>query len=195
VACLRRGVGLPEQVLADNAFNTMGTPRPAGISAFDAKLVRLGIKPSHGRPYHPQTQGKVERLNGSSVRELIDFNARRDRREHFEARLPGLARRLQHPAAPRGAALGDVPPVRLWAPSPRPRPDTLPEVAYDAGAVLRVVSDSGTIRFGGLRVLCGRGIAGQLVEVREQDPELLVLYSSRPIRKLSTKDLRKGTVL
>jgi transposase InsO family protein len=71
-------VGLPDQVLSDNAFNTMGTPRPAGISWFDACLVRLDIRPSHGRAYHPQTQGKVERFNGTSVRELIEFNARRD---------------------------------------------------------------------------------------------------------------------
>ena len=186
-------VGMPEQVLADNAFNPMGTPRPAGISAFDAQLVRLGITPSHGRPYHPQTQGKVERLNGSSVRELIGFNARRDSREHFEADCRAW-RGVYNTLRPH-EALGDLPPVRRWTPSPRPRPDALPEVAYDAGAVLRVVSDSGTIRYRGLRVLCGRGIAGQLVEVRERDPELIVLYSSRPIRSLSTRDLRKGTVL
>ena len=45
--------GLPEQVLCDNAFSTMGTAHPAGLSWFDARLIRLGIRPSHGRPYHP----------------------------------------------------------------------------------------------------------------------------------------------
>jgi transposase InsO family protein len=186
-------VGLPEQVLADNAFNTMGTARPAGISAFDAKLVRLGITPSHGRSYHPQTQGKVERLNGSSVRELIDFNARRDCRAHFEVdcqRWRGVYNTLRP-----HEALGDVPPVQRWTPSPRPRPGALPEVAYDAGAVLRVVGDSGVIHFKGHQVLCGRGTAGQRVEVREDEHELIVLYASRTIRQLSTRELRKGTVL
>ena len=48
------------------------------VSWFDSRLIRLGVRPAHGRPYHPQTQGKVERLHGSSARELIGFNARRD---------------------------------------------------------------------------------------------------------------------
>jgi len=126
-------VGLPEQILADNAFNTMGTPRPAGISAFDAKLVRLGITPSHGRPYHPQTQGKVERLNGSSMRELIDFNARRDCREHFENDCRTW-RGIYNTLRPH-EALGDQPPVTRWRPSTRPRPAILPEVVYDSGSI------------------------------------------------------------
>jgi transposase InsO family protein len=186
-------VGLPEQILADNAFNTMGTPRPAGISAFDAKLVRLGITPSHGRPYHPQTQGKVERLNGSSVRELIDFNARRDCREHFEADCRAW-RGVYNTLRPH-EALGDRPPVTRWRPSPRPRPRELPELAYAAGAVLRTVSSAGAISFDGRTILCGRGIAGQRVEVKEHGHELLVCYATRTIRRLPTSNLPKNTVL
>jgi transposase InsO family protein len=185
--------GLPEQVLADNAFNTMGTSRPAGISAFDARLVRLGIRPSHGRPYHPQTQGKVERLNGSSVRELIDFNARRDSAEHFEADCRTW-RGVYNTLRPH-EALGDRPPVERWRPSPRPRPDSLPELVYDAGAVLRTVSGTGVISFNGRSILCGRGIAGQRVEVKEHGHELLVCYATRTIRRLSTSNLPRDTVL
>ena len=186
-------VGLPEQILADNAFNTMGTPRPAGISAFDAKLVRLGITPSHGRPYHPQTQGKVERLNASSVRELIDFNARRDRHEHFEADCQTW-RGIYNTLRPH-EAIGDLPPVRRWQPSPRPRPPALPEVVYEPGALLRAVGNTGVISFNGHRILCGRGIAGQPVQILEQDHELIVRYATRVIRTLSTRDLRKDMVL
>ena len=186
-------VGLPEQILADNAFNTMGTARPAGISAFDAKLVRLGITPSHGRPYHPQTQGKVERLNGSSVRELIDFNARRDCPRHFEIDCRTW-RGVYNTLRPH-EALGDRPPVTRWWPSPRPRPHALPELVYGADAVLRTVSSTGVISFDGHRILCGRGIAGQRVQIKEHDHELLVCYATRTIRKLPTSNLRKDTVL
>ena len=186
-------VGLPEQILADNAFNTMGTARPAGISAFDAKLVRLGITPSHGRPYHPQTQGKVERLNGTSVRELIDFNARRDCREHFEIDCRTW-RGVYNTLRPH-EAVGDRPPVTRWQPSPRPRPAALPEVVYDAAAIVRTVSATGVISFNGHRILCGRGIAGQRVQIKEHDHDLLVCYATRTIRTLSTSNLAKDIVL
>jgi hypothetical protein len=75
-------VGLPEAILCDNAFGSLGRP---GLSAFDAKLVRLGIKPLHGRPYHPQTQGKVEAFHGSVMRELVRRHARLDDAGHFAA--------------------------------------------------------------------------------------------------------------
>src|SRR5205085_7174456 len=65
--------GLPEAILSDNAFNTTGVAAP-GLSWFDSRLLRLGIRPAHGRPYHPQTQGKCERLNGTGAREFIYFN-------------------------------------------------------------------------------------------------------------------------
>ena len=186
-------VGLPEQILTDNAFNTMGTARPAGISAFDAKLVRLGIIPSHGRPYHPQTQGKVERLNASSVRELIDFNARRDHIEHFTLDCRSW-RGVYNTLRPH-ESLGDQPPVTRWQPSPRPRPSELPPVVYPHDAVLRTVNDHGTINFKGCRILCGRGITGQRVQIQEHDHELIVYYATRQIRTLSTQNLQRDIVL
>jgi hypothetical protein len=185
--------GLPEQLLCDNAFGKMGTPRPAGISWFDARLVRLGVRPSHGRPYHPQTQGKVERLNGTSVRELVGFNARRGCRAHFEQDC--LAWRAAYNALRPHEALGDRPPAELWRPSPRRRPPRLPELAYDPGATLRVVSPEGQVSFRGLRILCGRGIAGERVRVEERDTELAVFYGWKPIRLLGTDQLVKGAVL
>ena len=108
--------GLPEQLLSDNAFSTMGTSRPAGISWFDARLIRLGIRPSHGRAYHPQTQGKVERMHGSSVRELINFNARRDSPEHFRQDC-NRWRSTYNNIRPH-EALDDQTPASRWTPTP-----------------------------------------------------------------------------
>ncbi len=61
--------GLPEALLCDGAFAARG-PGMTGLSWFESRLIRLGIRPVHGRPYHPQTQGKVERLNGTLEAEL-----------------------------------------------------------------------------------------------------------------------------
>ena len=187
--------GLPRQVLSDNAFNTMGTDRPVGLSWFDARLLRLGIRPAHGRPYHPQTQGKAERVQGSAARELIYFDARRDGPEHFAADCRRY--RDDYNTLRPHEALGDEPPASRWRPSPRRRPDALPEpeTHYTAGAELRRVCAEGTVRVDGFRALVGRGIAGQPVRVERRDRELAIFYCSKQIRLLSHDQLERGKVL
>ena len=191
--------GLPEQVLADNGFKAQeglgsGVGAP-GLGWFDARLIRLGITPAHGRPYHPQTQGKVERLNGSSVRELIGFDARLDALDHFT--LDCERWRGAYNALRPHEALGDRPPLSRWRPSDCPRPAELPDpqAFYPAGATLRRVSSSGDVRFNGYRILCGRGITGHLVRVEDRDRELLVFYCWKRIRTLSHEQLRTGIML
>jgi transposase InsO family protein len=51
-----RLLGLPVGMLMDNGSCWKGTDAPyTGLTAW---LMRLGVNISHGRPYHPQTQGK-----------------------------------------------------------------------------------------------------------------------------------------
>lgn len=102
--------GLPETVLCDNAFGTNGSPHSPGLSWFEARLLRLGIRTAHGRPYHPQTQGKVERLHGTLVREVYP---RLDTTNlaAFTAGLDHWRQAVYNPLRPH-EALGDQPPVR-----------------------------------------------------------------------------------
>jgi transposase InsO family protein len=54
--------GLPASVLSDNgAIYT--TAYRGGHSGLEIELAQLGIRFKHGKPYHPQTQGKVERYH------------------------------------------------------------------------------------------------------------------------------------
>ena len=188
--------GLPEQVLSDNAFNAVGCDRPAGISWFDARLVRLGIEPAHGGPYHPQTQGKAERLHATADAELVFRDARRDTAEHF--RDDCRAWRDRYNALRPHQAIGDEPPATRWRPSDRPRPAALPEPDsfYPAGSDLRKVCGEGLVRVDGRRVLVGRGIAAQAVRVeRGADGGLAVFYCRKEIRRLSHAQLVKDKVL
>jgi len=185
--------GLPEQILCDNAFNARANHRPAGLSWFDSRLVRLGIQPSHGRPYHPQTQGKVEALHRSADRELLDFNARKDSELHFEHDCDAY-RHLYNTARPH-QALGDVPPVLRWMPSTTKRPAVLPDVQYPAGSTLRRVCEHGRITFKKFRILCGHGIGGDIVRIEERQSQIAVFYCSRQIRCISHDQLRQDVVL
>jgi transposase InsO family protein len=184
-------VGLPDAILSDNAFSTCFST-PSTLSWFDANLIRLGIRPIHGRPYHPQTQGKVERLHGTLEREMLPF-ARRDRVEHFQRDADDF-RRLYNSVRPHEAVL-DRPPATRWAPSARRRPRAIPPVEYPQDAVLRKVSTVGDIRWKKRRILAGRGLVGQHVRVVETEHHLELYFASVRIRSLLYRDLKGPDML
>jgi len=184
--------GLPDAILCDNAFNTTGLLAP-GLSWFDSRLLRLGIEPAHGRPYHPQTQGKVERLHGSIVRELIHFNARRDTDEHFA--VDAEFWRQNYNSIRPHEALGDQPPASRWTPSKRPRPAVLPEPQYRSDQIIRKIGACGEIHFNRYKILIGRGLAGDSVAVEDHGHELKVFYCHKQIRSLSPVQLIQGKML
>jgi transposase InsO family protein len=100
---LFRRYGLPEAMLADNG-SPWGGRGAQGYTAFEGWLLRLGIRLHHGRPYHPQTQGKDERFHRSLDVEVLQLRRLAD--------LPicqtafDMASDLQHRAAARGAGTG-----------------------------------------------------------------------------------------
>jgi len=184
--------GLPEAILCDNAFGTTFEV-PKTISWFEARLIRLGIQPLHGRPYHPQTQGKVERLHGTLERELWP-RIRRDSLEHFQCDLDRWRRDVYNTIRPH-ESLGDRPPVSRFRPSFRSRPDILPPVEYPADAVVRKVSTSGDVRWQCCRLLAGRGLVGEYVRIEDRDHEVALYYASKQIRVIPREQLKPNTML
>lgn len=161
--------GLPERMLCDNGF---GSPRPEvpGVSWFEARLVRPGIGTSHGRPYHPQTQGKVERLHGTFEAEVRP-HVRRDTLEHFDEDVDRWRCEVYNPIRPH-ESLGDLPPSSRFRPRPRPRPERLPEVVSPAGAELRRVRGTGQILWRGCQVRVGSGLVDEWVRVEDRGHEV-----------------------
>ena len=79
-------------------------------------LMRLGIKVSHGRPYHPQTQGKEERFHRTLNAEVLQGRYFTDC-PACQAAFDLVARRLQHGASAPGVGPCDADqPLRAESP-------------------------------------------------------------------------------
>jgi len=184
--------GMPKAILSDNAFGTTFQV-PKTISWFDARLIRLGITPIHGRPYHPQTQGKVERFHGTLERELWP-HLQRDCLKRFTDEINRWRSDIYNSKRPH-EALGDQPPASHWQPSSRSRPTSLPQVSYPTGSLLRKVSSSGDIRWKQFRILAGRGITGQVVRIEEHHDRVDLYYSWKLIRSINSQSLKPHIML
>jgi len=62
--------GLPTSVLSDNGLIYTAAYR-GSYTALERELNALGITFKHGKPYHPQTQGKVERFHKTLKKWLV----------------------------------------------------------------------------------------------------------------------------
>ena len=83
--------GLPQSVLRDNGAIYTAAYRGAA-TGLEIELAALGITFKHGKPYHPQTQGKIERYHRTlkhylrrrpSARDLTTLQAQLDRFAHI----------------------------------------------------------------------------------------------------------------
>jgi transposase InsO family protein len=175
--------GLPEAVLCDNAFGSCGP----GVSWFEARLMRLGVRAAHGRPHHPQTQGKVERLHGTLEAEVFP-RLDRTNRGAFESGLEHWRCAVYNAVRPH-EALGDVAPVCRWRASARARPARLPEVEYPVGATVRRASSGGVIRWRGAKLLAGNGVVGQWVRIEQTDSSVELWYGPYRIRQIPLDQL------
>lgn len=184
-------VGLPDAILCDNAFSARHAS-PRTISHFDSMLIRLKIRPIHGRPFHPQTQGKVERFHGTLEREFYP-RARRGSITCFTNDARRWRDLYNHRRPHEG--IGDAPPISRWRPSPRRRPDRLPEIEYQPDALVRKVSTVGDVRWKTLRIMAGRGLVGQYVAIEEHDHELLIRYGDHPVRRIHKDQLTPDKML
>jgi len=156
--------GLPQKMLMDN-----GSPWGSDIAHphthLTAWLIRLGISVAHGRPYHPQTQGKEERFHRTLALEVL---ARRPAWADIEEVQSAFDRwRLIYNHERPHEALNYLPPAARYQPSPRTMPASLPPVLYEHGDIVRKVQDKGRISFRGRDYLVGRAFIGEPVALRQ----------------------------
>jgi hypothetical protein len=157
-----------------------------GLTALEAWLLRLGIDVWHGRPYHPQKQGKVERFHGTIAAEVC---AQRVLPDLAAAQAACDAFRTVYNHQRPHEALDDAGPASRYQPSPRPFPAQLPEIVYGPDDAVRIVTAHGSIQWQRRRVFVSRGLVGQPVAVRPTtvDGCYVVVYCQRQVATIDRR--------
>jgi transposase InsO family protein len=153
--------GLPESLLCDNAPPWSGCG--GEWTALAIWLVRLGIRVIHGRPYHPQTQGKEERFHRTLKAEVLSRTDLRDllhSQEVFDQWRPVYNQQRPH------EALGLATPATRYTVSTRSLPQTLPAIEYSPGDIVLKVKMKGEITWLNRTYFLGQGFAGQSIAIR-----------------------------
>jgi len=152
--------GLPERMLMDNG-SPFGASGQGLHTAFSASLIRLGITVLHGRPRHPQTQGKDERFHRTLKLEVISqrpvWQDNPETQGSFDIWRPQYNFERPH------EALDFAVPGSRYAPSPRPYPSVLPPIEYDVDFQVRRVQNNGRVKLKGLRFFVGKAFCGEPV--------------------------------
>ena len=162
--------GLPAEILSDNGppWGSLHDGTGRAFTALGVWLIELGITIRHGRPYHPQTQGKDERFHRTLQAEVIGRRQFRDL-AHVQRAFDAW-RHVYNCERPHQALDLEVP-IRRYSPRPRSLPERIEPYPYAAGCVMRRVAQTGTIGFAGYLWRVGKAFAGRDVALRPTDTD------------------------
>ena len=182
-----RRYGLPRRILADNGAPWGNSGGGHSYTPLALWLIRLGVRVLHGRPYHPQTQGKDERfhrtlqaevLQGARFEDLRECQAKFDRwRDVYNLERPHEALQLK-------------PPISRYIPSEQSFPETLPVIEYGPGDQVRKVQSEGWISFRNRKFRLPHAFRGYPVALRatQEDGRFEVYFCRERIKHIDLKD-------
>ncbi len=181
-----RRYGLPDRMIMDNG-SPWGFDHDHPYTPLTVWLLRLGIGVSHGRPYHPQTQGKDERFHRTMTAEVLQGRNFTDLA--YCQKVFDHWRDVYNLERPH-EALGLLTPASKYEVSHRPFPDILPPLEYGPGDLVRRVQDKGRISVFGRIFKIGKAFRGMTVALRPTTTDGVwdVFFSIHAITQL---DLRR----
>lgn len=175
--------GLPQRMLADNGspWGTSGSPERHTV--LTVWLLDLEVEVVHGRPRHPQTQGKDERFHRTLKAEVLDGRTFEDL-DRAQAAFDGW-REVYNTRRPHEALGMDVPASR-YRMSPRPMPDAIVPPEYEPQAHVRMVKRNGWFTFRGRVIQCPQAFVGRQVALRPTNTDGLfdLCYRSHVLRQI-----------
>jgi transposase InsO family protein len=154
--------GLPLAMLMDNG-SPWGDSQGHPYTAFAVWLMRLGVRVTHGRALHPQTQGKDERFHRTLKAEVLQGRSFRDL---LECQRAFDAWQLIYNHERPHEALKLTTPGEHYRPSARSLPAQLPPIEYGPGDLVRKVGGDGFISFQSRCARIGKAFRGQPVALR-----------------------------
>lgn len=157
-----REYGLPRALRTDNG-SPFASLAVAGLSRLAVRLIKAGVSPNRIEPGKPQQNGRHERLHLTLKQDAASPPAATRaeqlvRLEHF--------RQVYNHERPH-EALGQVPPARVYEPSPRRFDGVLRSPDYPGEALVRRVRRCGAIRWHGLEVFVSQALSGEPVGLYE----------------------------
>lgn len=182
--------GVPRQVLTDNGLCFTGRLSHVVVE-FERRLREAGPTLINGGPYHPETQGKVERLHRTMRDWLTDHGPPRTIGEAQEL-LDGF-RAHYNEDRPHQALPGDATPAERYLPAPEPlAPEPLQEdPLYPADALVRTVSSNGTFTYLNKRIGVGVRWAGHRIRVVPVGELTQIYFGDRLVRSLRIDPTRR----
>lgn len=156
-----RRYGLPRRMLMDNGGCWRGDVDDPQ-SEFTVWLMQLGIRITHGRPLHPQTQGKDERFHRTLKAEVLTrpFDTLTHCQREFDRWRDVYNLERPH------EALGLIPPIQHYRESQRAYPERLPPIEYGPADQVRKVSVEGDISFRNREIKISKALRRMQVALR-----------------------------
>jgi len=184
-----RRYGLPRRILADNGspWGSSGGEKHTKLTVW---LLDLDVPLIHGRPYHPQTQGKEERFHRSLKAEVLGdrvFANLIEAQAAFDA-----WRKVYNDIRPH-EGIGLETPSSRYAMSARSAPETIALPDYEPEAHVRKVCHNAWLSFKGRKINCSKAFVGRRLALRATNHDgIFDLCYRRHV--LSQVDLRQNIV-
>jgi transposase InsO family protein len=174
--------GPPAGCLSDNGLCFSGKLRHLEV-LFEARLRDVGVRPFTGRPYHPQTTGKVERFQ-QTLKKWLRRQPLAANLAQLQAQLDEFCRIYNHERPHQG--IGRVTPFSRWNTGTRSGPADTPLAHPDrskrTGAI--TVNNTGNVRFDKLIINVGVAFAGHEVTVLIDHGHATIFTAGQLIRHL-----------
>lgn len=177
-----RTYGLPNAMTMDNGSPWKGAA-PFRLSRLTVWLMRLQIKVGHSAPYHPQTQGKLERFHRSLKTEVLKYYQFKDL-EDTQKRFDEWKEIYNNIRPHEGINLKR--PIDRYIPCLRKFPEKLPPIEYLDGDMVRKVRMCGTISIGSRDYFVGEHFYGEYVGVRRfREGEADIYFCETKIKRIN----------